>query len=76
MLDKVLGVVAFLLIVAFGSWFLLRARAKSEHNDEKPAVSNLSKNAPAMSSARVLSIAWEVARDRPMTMSSGWFQVS
>ena len=47
MLYEVLGAVAFLLIVAFGSWFLLRARARSTHNDEKSAVANLSKKAPA-----------------------------
>jgi hypothetical protein len=41
-----LTVITVLLILVFGSWFVLRARAKGAHNDEKPAMSNLSKKAP------------------------------
>jgi hypothetical protein len=41
-----LAVITVLLILAFGSWFVLRARAKGALNDEKPTVSNLSKKAP------------------------------
>jgi hypothetical protein len=42
-----LAVIAVLLILAFGSWFVLRARAKSAHEGDKPIVSNLANKDPA-----------------------------
>jgi hypothetical protein len=43
-----LTVITVLLILALGSWFVLRAaRAKGAYSDEKPTVSNIAKKAPA-----------------------------
>jgi hypothetical protein len=42
-----LSLIAVLLILAFGSWFALRARARSANMGEKPIVSNLSNKDPA-----------------------------
>ena len=42
-----LSVVTVLAVLAFGSWFVLRARAKSTHEGDQPIVSNLSNEDPA-----------------------------
>jgi hypothetical protein len=42
-----LTVIAVLTVLALGSWFVLRARAKSAHQGDKPIVSNLSNKDPA-----------------------------
>jgi hypothetical protein len=42
-----LSVIAVLAVLAFGSWFILRARAKNAHGGDQPIVANLSNKDPA-----------------------------